>query len=384
MNCTTHIRLSALATGALLLVLGAACSSEKTPPGGSGKDAGTNTGTDGGGNADGGTMTGAFNPSQLAARLAQAQCAFASRCQPFFLQYAGQTEAKCTTEGTADFTRNFTFLAAAITAGRVRYSSQAADACTAAFGSADCILGLADECDGLFTGQQGMGQPCSTGAECGANLYCTARTGQCGTCAPTVTLGQPCDAAPCGDHLTCVQVDQMGNTACVPDNAQEGGTCLTVQTGFCRGALQCVGDMTSTCQRPAAQGATCDAMQTTAPNCNVAVGQACLNATCGAASIAAIGAACDPTMGSYCNADGYCPQGGMCAALPQAGSPCIGNPPDICGTDAYCSNGNCAPQKPGGQACAASLECQGAEAFCIFADGATMGTCGPLTWRQCN
>ncbi|MCK6546543.1 hypothetical protein L6R52_11905 [Myxococcota bacterium] len=368
----------------------AACSDGSNNTGGViRKDAGTTPGDDAGTTpgGDAGTMGGTLDTAQLASTLAAAQCAFYQRCVPAVFVATEITQANCEAMIAADLKPTYDDLVALVDAGRVRYQADQVAACTTELAALDCDLGQLDvsPCNAIFAGAQAEGEACQVSFECTDGTWCSRPNGlgSCGTCAPVAARGASCASAPCGADARCIDIGQngMSNPTCIPIDAPLDGACLTIQTGLCRGSLRCVGTDTLTCQRPASTaGATCDANDETAPNCDLGRNLACSNGTCATASWGGVGSACGGT--SFCSGDAFCPSamGGTCQGLPALGQSCA----DVgeCATDAYCdSTGTCAPVKPMGSSCTTSAECLG-DLVCLGAAGSA--TCGAYSWSQCN
>jgi len=152
-----------------------------------------------------------------------------------------------------------------------------------------------------------------------------------------------------------------------------------VNTGLCRGELQCLADAfgTPTCQRPAQVNQACNTQGQGAPNCSILQNNACIGGACVAITWVGAGNAC--TGGQGCNVTATCDQtSGQCAARPPAGSSCVN---DVCGQGAYCDQGQCRAELTNGGACTASSQCAGA-LLCVGATGSR--TCGGLNFMQCN
>ncbi|MFO0745570.1 MAG: hypothetical protein U1F43_07840 [Myxococcota bacterium] len=176
------------------------------------------------------------------------------------------------------------------------------------------------------------------------------------------------------DGASCFTVDAQGTRRCAPTEGEIGATCGTLDTGICRGHLQCVGPLEGpfTCARPAAAGATCD-KSGVAPDCDLSAIAVCGEAkTCVALAVVGPPSACgEAGPGNLCNAASRCDTAsGKCVALGVAGSACD---EDFrrCGAGFYCpAAGTCAEQKADGATCQADGECR--SGFCIDA------TCGPF------
>ena len=330
-----------------------------------------------------------FNTREVAAELSAAQCQFITRCAPEYYEAFGTTEAECITESTDSLVEVYEQdLAPLIQAGRLTYNAADKDACVQKLGTADCVLersglGLIEgtACDRYLIGTQAANEPCFSAAECGADLYCNRAQGlgTCGACAPAAPSGSTCDPfTPCETFAGCAQVGQ-GQFQCVPTNAQQGATCLTLETGFCQGSLECIGDQAGTCAPPGGSGAQCDndPMTFALAECNLFAGFACDGATCSTANWSDLNGICNDT--TFCR-EGYC-NGGTCAPLPTTGMSCqaVG----ACGEDSFCDGTNCVPLKAQGAACNSAAECIG-ELVCLGAGVNRPGMCGALEWQLCQ
>jgi hypothetical protein len=335
------------------------------------------------GPVDGGVPpTDAFNPAALAQRYAQAICQYTTRCEPAIFSFTGTTESDCIAEQVQQITGTWSAFANIISAGRLGFSQQAFDRCMAAFPTANCTSGLPDGvCDDIFRGSQAIGQPCSLSTECAAGGFCgISQLGSCATCMAEAPAGADCSAALCADGSECLEV-QQGQFLCIPDTAGVGQSCGTVQTGLCRGRLQCVGMTSGTCVEPAAAGASCDVEGMNAAACNIYQNQVCnpsmpggTTGTCTTISWVGAGQSCAAdTVG--CNSTARCDSMGtqQCVAWPTAGQTCFqGN----CADDLYCAGTTCAPLQAAGSSCTSSAECADPN-YCIA------GTCAPLSYNFC-
>jgi hypothetical protein len=342
--------------------------------GGGGNNDGGGGNDDGGGGMRDSGIVGNFDPNTLAGPLGQAQCAYFQRCEPARFAFQGWQMADCVNSVTMQLVENFTLLKPGIDSNRISVNMNNLNACTSELGQVDCILGPLDDspCNQILEGTQAANAGCFFNQECVAGNFCNnATTGAftCGKCAPVAAPGADCLATngQCAVNTVCAitMQDAQGNptaAACVPDNAAENQQCLTIQTGFCRGHLECVTPMmgqAGTCKRPGTTlGAACDPMMMANPGCNVFQNLSCgANNMCAMVSWQAVGAACDAST-QFCNAQGFCPgMTGNCTALPGPGASCMVS--QTCATDAYCDTQttNCVATKPAGQSCVQQAEC---------------------------
>ncbi len=284
-----------------------------------------------------------FDVSTSALRYASALCQFRQRCEPALLQFTVQTPSQCEQEVRNGQAAIWNAYRDSVTASHVTFSQSALDACINQMGSVDCQLGLPDTCDGYLTGTRLQGQGCSLLDECATGLYCTSGINQCGQCAARVANGGDCSNAPCADTLVCATAGN--DTVCVPRDANGvGASCGQLNTGLCRGRLQCVG---GTCTRPAARGATCDQNLQTAADCDIFAADGCVNGTCTALTWVGIGSTCGDT--EQCDNRGTCDAASTtCTALPSSGA-CVS---DRCAPGSYCDSGSCRTRGGTGASCA--------------------------------
>lgn len=378
-------RSSVLAVSLFLTALLAACG------GGSGDDGGADGpgGRDAAGDrdgagpiVDGGTLPPSddFDPATLSSALAEAICNYRDACEPVFAGYAGATHASCVAETTARVRAQYDALVPLIPARRVAFDQDGFDACVASFTGAiaDCDLGVdARACDAIFLGVTPVGAPCSADPECGSAGTCVPdTTGGCTTCRRRAQLGESCEDTTCVSGASCLAAGAAG-TLCVATTVALGATCGTIETGLCRGQLQCVGETTFTCARPAAPGEVCDETGVMA-TCGIYQGQACdAGGHCVALTFGDTGTPCgEAGPATLCKETHYCDSGlGSCQPLPGDGVACRDG---ACTPGAYCDGaGTCRTEKASGATCGADLEC-GEPLYCIG------GTCGALAYETCE
>ncbi len=342
------------------------------PTGGPGRDAGfPDTGTpsrdagfpfpDAGGGGD------PVDVASVASRFAQAQCGFIQRCEPANLQFRRQQVSDCVAEETARLLSIYGAYARSVQLGYSSFSRSQLDACVAALGTRDCDFGVGGvpACDAMFTGLRQAGQGCALADECTTGLYCDAAPGQCGLCRARAGVGVDCSQALCRESDVCVNAGAQ--TICVPF-ADLNQPCGTIQTGLCRGQLQCVG---GTCRRPAGSGQTCDPMQSTAADCNIFRNLICDQGSCTTFSFVGPGGTCTPP--TLCDDRAICNQGtGNCDAAPSVGQACQA---DRCGPGAVCVNAVCRALTGPGSSCSGDT-CQPG-LFCI------QGSCQQLPYNTC-
>lgn len=361
-----------------------ACSGDTRGPGGGGTKQKADAGME---MTDTGVQDEGIDEQAISAELAQAQCAYLTRCVPEYYDSANTDEPGCVQELTEAFAESFADIDTLMSADRMTYDEAQKDLCIQAYQTADCLLGIPDDsaCNRVFVGTQQENAPCFFHGECGDGLYCNRAqgAGSCGTCATMPDRGETCDPfTPCQANTRCVDIGQQGPMyMCIPIDAQQGSACLTVQDGFCEGNLSCVGDQMTgfTCQPPSSAGAQCDNETLEHPECNLNEGYVCDGAMCGNAAWSDLSGTCGGT--TLCR-EGYCdPASSTCSPLPSVGQSCA----DIgaCGADAFCDGQNCRPLVADGQTCNASGECTG-DLICLGAGVGRPGTCGSLTWQKCE
>jgi hypothetical protein len=306
------------------------------------------------------------------AGLAAASCAFVARCEPARLDFANESIDDCVARQQASLAAQFAAVGDAMAAGHVEFVAEDYDACEAAFAAADCDLGV-EPCDYL-RGLRTEGQACSLSAECASGLFCDAAPNTCGVCRSVGAVGEACSDVVCVAHARCLLVG--ADALCIAADLGEGAPCGTVETGVCRGHLQCIGT-NPTCQRPAEPGQTCDELEETAPSCDVLDGFVCENQTCSQATFNPPGGSCAGA--SSCDVDGRCDLGtSFCRAFPGAGEDCYFGQ---CALGHFCDATNdCQPQVGQGASCEYNGACR-ANLFCVGSEPAR--TCQPLAFVDC-
>jgi hypothetical protein len=336
-------------------------------------------GGDAGVASDAGTA-GGFDPMTRATSLAVAICRNVTRCAPAALSFAGESEADCINRETTTWLALFNSMVPVIAAGNVSFDTSVYDGCVAAYGTADCSLGLdRGSCD-FFVGNRGNGDTCGFQQECGGGTYCErASLGSCGVCRPRAAAGASCATARCASGTTCLEL-QAGPT-CVPNTVAEGAACGTVATGLCRGQLECVLDamgQSASCQRPAGVGQTCNPQNQVSPDCNLLQNASCVGGTCQTASWNGVNGACAAP--SFCNNQGLCDaMTNLCTARPGPGQACASG---ACAPGAFCdAQQTCRSLLAAGAACTAGSQCQrGLD--CAGAPGQQI--CQVLQWPSCG
>ena len=355
--------------------------------GGGGSDGPDGGGGDGAGAGDAAPIADAgelpasdpFDPATLSAALATAVCDFRDTCEPVFLAYLGTTHEACLAETAASIRAQYDALAPLITDPRVAFSQAGFDRCIAAYegGLTACALGVDPrECDAIFLGVTPDGAPCSASEECGADGACFPdATGGCSTCRARGAVGESCADTACVAGADCL--DAGPGPTCIANTLAVDAPCGTIETGLCRGRLQCVGTGDAlTCELPAATGAACDLTGVTA-DCDIYQSEACdAGGHCVALTLGEVDAPCGeaaPT--TLCKAAFTCDfPANQCRPLPADGSPCDDG---ACAPGAYCDGTTCHTRKPSGTSCGDDDECT-APLFCVD------GSCGALAYDLCE
>jgi|GEM_PF-2249725 len=320
-----------------------------------------------------------FDPVTRAAEIANAECAFQNRCEPFRFLYRQITLSDCVNESTQNYRASFDLYAQMIAAGNTAFQQGEFDACIAALGNADCELGLDANACNFVVGQRTQNQPCIYSAECAPDQYCSANgLAVCGQCEARAQLQQNCTNAPCVEGATCAQTTG-GNAICVPEFANENTPCGDTLSGFCRGQLQCRDPQNLNqpiCVRPAQAGQLCSTNSINIPNCNFNANQFCFNSSCTTINWVNAGGSCSGPNG--CTSSNICDQNTTtCVALPTNNQLCARS---TCAVGNYCDGTLCRTKLGAGATCTSNVQCSGS-LYCTGPLGAR--TCGDLTWQMC-
>jgi hypothetical protein len=295
-----------------------------------------------------------------------------------FLAAQAKAAAQCLGGPEADWASqlsNGTFcaeVAAAVTAGSVKYDAASGASCLTALANVDCatVTTVSSEpaaCTAALTGKVATGGACHSSLDCSATDYCSGLGGasaSCsGTCATQLTVGTSCTAA----------------DVCVEGSACAGSplTCTAIPAPVAKGAT-CLYDSTTKKAAPACQlGLACDlnTFQCVSP---IAPGDPCppAHGTCAPFTY------CDPTS-KTCKADPT--TGGKCGDV--AGEdpiPCLGQ--SYCkGASTTATNGVCTALIAGGASCESTLLApvggQCASGSCSVTDGG-VGACAAVCTRE--
>ena len=320
-----------------------------------------------------------FDPVARAAEIANAECAFQNRCEPFRFLYRQITLSDCVNETTQSYRTSFDLYAQMIAAGNTAFQQVEFDACITALGNADCELGLDANACNFVVGQRTQNQSCVYSAECAPDQYCSANgLAVCGQCEARAQLQQNCSNAPCVEGAICAQTTG-GNAICVPEFANENTPCGDTLSGFCRGQLQCRDPQSlnqPVCVRPAQAGQLCSANSNNIPDCNFNANQFCFNSSCTTINWVNAGGSCTGPNG--CTSSNICDQNTTtCVALPTNNQLCARS---TCATGNYCDGTLCRTKLSAGATCTSNFQCSGS-LYCTGPIGSR--TCGDLTWQMC-
>lgn len=208
--------------------------------------------------------------------------------------------------------------------GTIDYDGAQARRCVRALAQS-CVpfqlIGAVPECQGVFTGQVDVGDPCVATSECEPSAYCDLTDDCEGTCVARATVGQPCDSDEgCrgaeGTVAGCDDVD--GSDVCVEytitTDAEVGETCGPIDNegsartvALCGTGLYCryVADAGS-CALPIPAGQPCSDDEVcergyfcNAGNCRTATFVGTVGDACDEESFIV----CDPSLGLACDED---------------------------------------------------------------------------------
>ncbi len=368
----------------LFVAVGIACHGTMDPADTS-TDTDTASDTDAAPDTDGPLVSDPFDPAMLAVTYAEALCHHREICEPVYAAYLPETPSECRASVVADIRATWDALVPFVDGGEVAFVRAEFDRCVQAFGDAeaDCDLGPAPlACTAMFHGGIRSGGACGVSQVCRPGLWCDAKLGGCGTCQPYAANGEDCSASACAPGLDCFSVDGAGSMRCSPVTAELDAPCGTLETGICRGHLQCDGDTTYTCKRPAALSTPCDTTGVL-PDCDLESGMVCgADATCVDVQIVGPAETCGESSPTHlCDANSFCDfASGRCAALPAPDSLCTAG--DQCAAGAWCeaassfgTRGTCRAEFPAGESCTDSVQCEQG-AYCVD------GLCGPLEFDE--
>jgi len=129
------------------------------------------------------------------------------------------------------------------------------DACTAALQDDQACGLLRSYAECKWIGSEQQFTACNDDSQC-ASGHCSAKLGTCGSCVPTLALGDDCstDQLGCGVGMFCGETTKK----CVK-RIQEGASCANGTSYWsCEDGLGCIA---GTCQSLKAEGALCDVGQ---------------------------------------------------------------------------------------------------------------------------
>jgi hypothetical protein len=308
-----------------------------------------------------------FDAEATAQALAQAICQTRATCQPVLTTYLPESPAECEATVGAVVGGTHAAMVPLIAAGRVGFSQSAFDACLAAHvaARADCVIGLEPgACDRYFEGRTPRGGACSSSYECMPTSWCRAsKVGGCGVCRARAGVGADCASDVCEVGMECIPFG--AGSVCIPGTAGLGAACGTIESGLCRGKLQCIGDASATCARPAASGEACDPSGIQ-PDCDIYVAETCgADKTCVPLTVVAPPETCGETaLDHLCNSGSRCDTAtAKCVSRPKTGEACSDSQP--CQPDDYCAaNNRCTPEAGLGSPCTSDLQCKD-HLYCI-------------------
>ena len=287
---------------------------------------------------------GGLDVDEYAGQLAAARCGYQVRCGLF------ATLDDCLAEAARTAIDNPN-PKAAVDAGKIAFSEDAAQACLDAYAALSCDTTMQtsalDVCADVFTGTVPIGETCAFDGECESDsCVVPSCTGVCcqGTCAPARTppaIGEPCtflcaDGAYCTIEGTCAALLPAG-AACSDPLACAVGLYCAGYSAMTSGSCRAIPHLGEPCESFCAEaGAICD------------------SGTCVEAGVR--GDAC--TSSAQCSVYYECIDG-ACATFPALGMPCTSR----CADGAWCNSGTCEAQKPLSADCLRNDECQ--THFCL-------------------
>jgi hypothetical protein len=258
-------------------------------------------------------------------RFASEVCSYGTRCDPVWLRAEYGDEGTCRDRTVRGCMQNGGLRGTSWTPDAVLQCAQAyAASCYGGAGPTDCAL---------TSGNLSDGEVCAYDIQCGGGR-CQRDVvaddagfvlASCGTCsyAPCNRRDTYCSAPTICWGGSCVIVE--------PEGADCGGQHV------CRTGLRCFGTI---CVRPAGAGAACADSE----DCDAAQGLRCVQQTCQAPAVAAVGESCESAAAS-CAAGARCmyqPTGEYrCTAAPTDGSPCDAANGPPCLYPAECRDGIC-------------------------------------------
>lgn len=226
-------------------------------------------------------------------------------------------------------------------------------------------FGEGSPCEGVYSGTQEPGEPCTENLECTGASRCDNERDCEGTCTETLGEGADCSSGNCESGLVCLPDDTCGTPvgegeACAQNQHCKGdlvcddnGECIQLPQGagddcsaemsdtdyWCPGELVCV---EGTCQEGAATGESCEDPKKCAP------GNRCVDGTC--VATVGPGGSCDGS--KNCVVTHYC-ESGSCVPRPTLGGDCSNVPEYWSGEEAnfcmegVCISGTCGRRSPG-------------------------------------
>lgn len=276
----------------------------------------------------------------FASELEKAQCDFNVRCG-----YMPDANACSATSGTS---QDLLQLVADVVFGQVSFDAAAARNCVEAIRTRTCSTlasvqkSVESACDPVFKGATAEGGGCLVDDEC--------------------TPGNTCDLEMCMGSSACC----LGKCVKEPAAVALGGDCSMnpcEESAYCKVTDDGMGNVTSVCEKRAANGQPCASIGGCEPGlrCNVSGDGNCYK-------LSDEGGQCNPNLqeGGCLRVDNYCsPTDKKCVKLPGAGQPCTENGME-CLPYAICVAGTCQTRPTEGQdcdqamgpPCLGSLSCQ--------------------------
>jgi hypothetical protein len=268
----------------------------------------------------------------------------------------------------------------------VHYDADRGATCLNALGVLSCDsstgqgVALLTSCTNVFQGDRGVGDACSSQAECKPGLDC-AQTPFPGACRVPPQLGEPCPDSLCADGLGCITIrDAATNTRetrCETLGAL-GAACGS-QVRECELGLICDTSASEpVCAPFSALYPKAGLGQTCAINGQCEPDQYCgepVEGTRVCSQRVAGGGACDPSNPIQCADRHYCSltgEVGSCVPRLELGAACIENTDCLAGD---CITNTCRFRRFNGEACASDEECS--SFFCDAGACAAELACSP-------
>lgn len=295
-------------------------------------------------------------------------CAYYDRCFGPVMYFLGGSDCAATFRAELE-EGSFSYLAAAVDAGRLGYDGRQAAACLAEYPGLECGTSPAEltTCSGMLQGRVTEGSPCRLTEECDAGHFCALDNACPGTCLERAPIGGPCNFYEhCAEGLACDFSTQLCVAAipesgsCSPDGSDLApciaGTYCDATTGTCRsGASMFDGAEGEACgyavgPRYCLRELFCVAD----PGASLSESAHCASTGFGA------GAACRDSIPDACPEGSYCAipddaTNGTCQPLPGDGAPCTAD--ETCAPGLSCAADTCRVRAHLGEACLDQEQC---------------------------